>query len=293
MLSITREVRALADSQLQAQEAALRQRQREFRLDLAWMLAAAVSLGLLVAALSLYRITRLERHAEEHRRRTEQAEHEMRQLSRQLVKAQENERKEISRELHDQVGQMLTALRMELAGIERTRRGPDGAFDEHLASSRRLAEETLRAVRDLSLGLRPSMLDDLGLGPALEWQAREHSRRSGIPVRVRLEGEINALPEAHRTCVFRIVQEALTNCARHARAHDIRIGVHGRPDELFVTVEDDGVGMPEDDPRGRGLGLIGIEERVHQLGGSLDIFSQPGKGTVLRVRLPAKLEVET
>ncbi len=291
VLAIMREVRALADAQMQAQEAALRQRQREFRLDLAWMLNAAVLLGLLVAALSLYRISRLERRAQEHRRRTEQAEHELRQLSRQLVEAQENERKEISRELHDQVGQMLTALRMELAGMERTRHEQDGDFAEHLAATRRLTEDTLRAVRDLSLGLRPSMLDDLGLGPALEWQAREYSRRSGTPVRVRLEGAIDALPETHRTCAFRIVQEALTNCARHARAREIRIGVHGRPGELFLTVEDDGVGMPEDDARGRGLGLIGIEERVRQLGGALDIFSQPGKGTVLRVRLPAKMGV--
>jgi signal transduction histidine kinase len=291
VLAIMREVRALADAQLEAQEAALRQRQREFRLDLAWMLSAAVVLGLLVAALSLYRISCLEQRAEEHRRRTEQAEHELRQLSRQLVEAQESERKEISRELHDQVGQMLTALRMEVAGMERTRNEPNGDFGDHLAATRRLAEETLRAVRDLSLGLRPSMLDDLGLGPALEWQAREYSRRSGTPVRVRLEGAIDALPETHRTCAFRIVQEALTNCARHARAREIRIGVHGRPDELFLTVEDDGVGMPEGDARGRGLGLIGIEERVRQLGGSLDIFSQPGKGTVVRVRLPAKLEV--
>ena len=291
VLSMAREIRALTDAGLHAREQALRQRQREFRLDLAWMLGAAVALGLLVAGASVFRMSRLERRAEEHQQRTEQAEREMRQLSRQLVKAQEEERKAISRELHDEVGQILTALRMELGRLERARSAPPGKFDEYLAASKQMTEDTLRAVRDLSLGLRPSMLDDLGLGPALEWQAREHSRRSGTPVLVRLEGSLDALPEAHRTCVFRIVQEALTNCARHAEAKEIRLGVHGHDDSLYVTVEDDGVGMPGSDARGRGIGLIGIEERVRQLGGTLEIFSQPRKGTALKVRLPVKQEV--
>ncbi|MCX6637998.1 MAG: sensor histidine kinase, partial [Acidobacteria bacterium] len=217
----------------------------------------------------------------------------LRQLSRQLVQAQEEERKAISRELHDEVGQMLTALRMDLGGLERMGAASASGFEERLASTKRLTEDTLRAVRDLSLGLRPSMLDDLGLGPALEWQAREFSRRSGTPVNVRLEGNLAGLPEAHRTCVFRVVQEALTNCARHAEARDIRVGVHGHADSLFVTVEDDGAGMPEGDAHGRGIGLIGIQERVRQLGGSLEIFSQPGRGTTLKVTLPVKLEVGT
>jgi signal transduction histidine kinase len=293
VLAMAREIRELADAGLRAREQALRQRERAFRLDLAWMLGVAVALGLLVAGVSLFRISRLERRSEEHRRRTEQAERELRQLSRQLVQAQEEERKAISRELHDEVGQMLTALRMDLGGLERMGAASTSGFEERLASTKRLTEDTLRAVRDLSLGLRPSMLDDLGLGPALEWQAREFSRRSGTPVNVRLEGNLAGLPEAHRTCVFRVVQEALTNCARHAEARDIRVGVHGHAGSLFVTVEDDGAGMPEGDAHGRGIGLIGIQERVRQLGGSLEIFSQPGRGTALKVTLPVKLEVGT
>jgi len=130
------------------------------------------------------------------------------------------------------------------------------------------------------------MLDDLGLAPALEWQGREFSRRSGIQVDVLVEGELDELPEAHRTSVFRIVQEALTNCARHARASHVRVTVHGSPEAIFVAVQDDGLGMPAGGEVGRGLGLIGIEERARELGGRMSIQSQSGRGTTLTVEIP-------
>ena len=289
VLEMAEEVAALSAASLKRQEQALRDRQREFRSGLIRILIAAVALGLLVAGVSTVRIARLERETEWQQRRTEKAEQELRLLSQQLVHAQEDERKSLSRELHDEVGQKLTALRMDLGNLERLRGGPPERFETTLAETRRLAEETLRLVRDLALGLRPSMLDDLGLGPALEWQAREFSRRSGVPVTVQLEGDLNAVSEAHRTCVYRVVQEALTNCARHARAREIRIGVHGYRDRLLVTVQDDGTGM-EPDARGRGIGLIGMEERVREAGGTMELFSQPGKGTVVKVILPAPAE---
>ena len=130
------------------------------------------------------------------------------------------------------------------------------------------------------------MLDDLGLGPALEWQAREFSRRTGVPVTVQADGTVDLLPESYRTCIYRVVQEALTNCARHASAKSIRVNLHGRPNWLALTVEDDGGGFLPEESRGRGIGLIGIRERVGELGGSVEIFSQPGKGTLIRAELP-------
>jgi signal transduction histidine kinase len=190
-----------------------------------------------------------------------------------MVRAQEEERKRLSRELHDQVGQMLTALRMEVG------RG-------HQAESKALIDTMVATVRDLSMGLRPSMLDDIGLGPALQWLARDHARRFDCPVNVELSGDLDALPESHRTCTYRVVQEALTNCARHAQARRIDVALHGTPGQLRLQIKDDGVGMPARPLAAPGLGLFGIEERVRELGGRLQLYSQPGQGTSLKIEMP-------
>jgi signal transduction histidine kinase len=291
VLEMAREVRTLNDAYLKQQQRAIGLAQQQFRRDFAEMLALALVFGTLVAVVSLVRISRLERRAEIERNRIEEAEKELRQLSLQLVQAQEEERKVISRNLHDEVGQMLTALRVELGTLEQLRTASATEFGGHLEETKRLSEATLRTVRDLSLGLRPSMLDDLGLAPALEWQARDFSRRFGVPVDVQLEGELNGLPERHRTCVYRVVQEALTNCARHAQASSIRIVAHGGADRVSVTVQDDGVGMAGAKTGARGLGLVGIQERVRELGGSVTLFSQPDKGTVLTADIPILNEI--
>jgi len=181
---------------------------------------------------------------------------------------------------------LLTGLRMELAGLEPLRNTDPDQFSRRVQEARNIAEESLRAVRDLSMGLRPSMLDDLGLGPALEWQGREFSRRSGIPVNVQIDGLLDTLPEPHRTCVFRVVQEALTNCAKHASASSIRVSLHGGPDLVRLTVQDDGVGFDSGEAARKGLGLVGIEERVRGLKGLVDLTSNPGRGTMLHVEFP-------
>jgi len=154
-----------------------------------------------------------------------------------------------------------------------------------VSEARRLNAETIRSVRELAMGLRPSMLDELGLGPALRWQGREFSRRSKVPVTVQIDGELETLGESHRTAIYRIVQEALTNCSKHAQAHQIRINVYGGADSVRLSIQDDGVGFSEGASR-RGLGLIGIEERVRSLDGKMSIISQPNKGTVLDIELP-------
>jgi signal transduction histidine kinase len=289
VLSIADEVAALRDANFRSQQRKISQSREEFRRHQSKMLAVAFALGLAVAIASMLRISRLEGRAEEQRRRTEHAEQELRRLSQQLVKAQEEERKSISRELHDQVGQMLTALRMELGDLEQLNAGAGEKFQAGVRETKRLAEQTMHLVRDLAMGLRPSMLDDLGLAPALEWQAREFSRRSGVPVDLEMDGALDKLPDNHRACVYRVVQETLTNCARHAHAKHVRVAIHGSESQLSLAIQDDGKGFAPEDRSG-GLGLIGIEERVRELGGSVAIFSQPQKGTLIRVGIPLPQE---
>lgn len=285
VLSIADEIAGLRDANFRSQQRRISQSRKEFRSHQNRMLAVALTLGVLVAAASILRISRLEGRAEEQRRRTEHAEQELRRLSQQLVKAQEEERKSISRELHDQVGQMLTALRMELGDLEQLNAGAGEKFQAGVKETKQLAEQAMHLVRDLAMGLRPSMLDDLGLAPAVQWQAREFSRRSGVPVDLEMDGALDRLPDSHRTCVYRVVQEALTNCARHAHAKHVRVAIHGSEAQLALTIQDDGKGFAPEN-RSSGLGLIGIEERVRELGGSVAIFSQPQKGTLIRVGIP-------
>jgi len=265
----------------------IQQSQAAFRAYQNGILAVALILGLLVAGFTVYRISRLERHSEQQRVRAETAEQELRRLSQELVKAQEEERRALSRELHDEVGQALTALRMDLGNLAAALEESPARFQQGLSEAKELVERTMQMVRDLAMGLRPSMLDDLGLVPALQWQVREFSRRSGIPVELDVDGDLERLPDTHRTCVFRVVQEALTNCGRHAQARHVRVALHGGPAQLTLTIQDDGAGF--DVAAGRaagGLGLVGIDERVRALSGALEILSQPRKGTLLRAVLP-------
>jgi signal transduction histidine kinase len=147
----------------------------------------------------------------------------------------------------------------------------------------------VHTVRDLALGLRPSMLDDLGLQPALEWLVRDFTRRSNVPVELSVTGRLEALSDQHRTCIYRVVQESLTNCVRHARAGQINVGVHAQGDAIEVSVRDNGVGL---DPSRRrsGFGLRGIEERVRELGGTVDLRSASGQGATLAIWLPLTME---
>jgi len=253
---------------------------------LRWTAGIALLLGGVVALASILRTRFLEAAAARHLAQIEQHAGELRTLSQKLTRAQENERRNLARELHDQVGQMLTALSMELGNLEELRHQSGEDFDRHLNEARKLNQETMRTVRSISSGLRPSVLDELGLGPALQWQAREFTRRSGVPVDLQLDGETSGLPDEHRTCIYRVVQEALTNCARHAGAKNIRVTLHGGRDRLSLTVEDDGQGFDVRQARGRGLGLLNIEERVQELEGSVQFLSGQSRGTLLRCELP-------
>jgi len=278
MVAIADQIASLNERQLNADNLQLEALFSQFRIRLTETLIATLGLGLLLAAVSMVRILRLERESEEARR-------ELKELSARLVQVQENERRAISRELHDEVGQSLSALLVGLSNLSAAV-PPTAAVEMniHIAGIRDLAQNCVRVVRNIALLLRPSMLDDLGLVPALEWQAREVSRNYGIRVNVAADGVSDQLSEELKTCIYRIVQEALHNCVRHSGASVVRISVKQDSGGVSVLIQDDGHGFrPEME---RGLGLVGIEERVTHLGGTFRIDSHVGRGTLLAITLP-------
>ncbi len=282
LLKMTQGINQIDAASLTQEQERIAKSWESYRKYLKWLFAYALGLALFTAIISIYRLSALEKRADEHRMRLVEAEQRLRWLSQKLVHTQEEERKSLSRELHDEIGQMLTGIRMVFGNLEQLRAAPEEDFRGQVSEGKGLAEKTLLMVRNLALGLRPSMLDDLGLEPALEWQAREFSRRSGTPVEFKNDGSLENIPEEMRTCIYRIVQESLTNCARHSRAKAVRIDLHGGLTDLSLTVRDDGVGFDPEHTKGRGLGLIGIQERVRELGGRSLLIRSQARGRFLR-----------
>jgi signal transduction histidine kinase len=282
VLQLTRQVTALNERDLDAGEERIRAVQSRFRQRVAIISVFALVLGLILVAVSIRRVQRLEREAKARYEEVEEARRELQKLSDRLVNAQEEERRNLSRELHDEIGQAMSAMLVELGRLEAA---PDSETrGERLTSIRRMAEASVGMVRNMALLLRPSMLDDLGLVAALRWQAREVTRRSGLKVKMVADEIAEDLPDSHRTCIYRVVQEALNNCARHSQATQVRVVVHRDRDGLSVTVQDDGIGF--EPSREKGMGLLGMEERVERLGGRFSIESKPGNGTVLWIHFP-------
>ncbi len=215
----------------------------------------------------------------------EQAREALRKLSQRLVEVREEERRRIARELHDELGQRLTALKMELASLAPKSRRT--ALRERIAGMLEMLDDTVASLRRISADLRPLMLDDLGLDAAIEWLARDAARRMGIEVTVRLDDSVPALDERMSIALYRMVQEALTNIARHARASDVHIELARQSGELVLSVCDNGVGFPERAAAKEGsFGLLGIRERALALGGTLEVDNPPAGGGRLSVRLP-------
>ena len=289
VLETTREIESLRTSVLKREHEELARARARFRNSRMTSLIGLDLFVLVVAVITCTRLRTLEQRAHGLQLQTEEDRENLRELSHQLVKIQEEERRWISRELHDQIGQMLTGIQMQFTKIELSNGLPEASV--HLTEGKTLVNRTVRAVRDMAMGLRPSILDDLGLIPALEWQTREFSRQSGIAVNLKLGGNLSELPDGYRTCLYRIVQEALTNCGRHAQAKQVNLTLHGGAESIFLTVRDDGKGFDPKQLAKRGLGLVGIEERVRELGGNANILSQPGKGTLLEVKIPFDSEV--
>jgi signal transduction histidine kinase len=268
-----------------------RERQRitgadhEFRNSLGWSTGIALMLGLAIAGGTLARMLALEQQSH-------MAESELRLLSGQIRTAQEQERKYLSRELHDQVGQMLTGLRMELTSIARKHGDAESEISLRIARAKGTVEQTLRIVRNIAMLLRPSMLDNLGLAPALAWLLKEVARTSGFEIHSEIDPTVDSLPDAYRTCVYRVVQEALTNALRHSSAGKVDVSLKSSREWVIGTITDDGHGFQRGVPGARGLGLLGMEERVRELGGNIRIESSPGRGTRIEFRLPSPLPTE-
>jgi signal transduction histidine kinase len=255
-----------------------------FRSRLTGALFATLGLGIVLGLMTSLYILRLEHDLGRQYQEIERARAQLEELSARIVEAQEQERRNIARELHDEVGQSLSALLVDLGNA--TAVAPAGAEDlrGRLGSVRKLAETSLQTVRDLALLLRPSMLDDFGLVPALHWQAREFLRRYGVQVTVQAGELEDDLPESVRTCIYRVVQEALANVARHAEASSAKVLLRKDEGRILVVVQDDGRGF--DTATSKGLGLLGMEERARRLNGTFRVESAPGKGTVAQLVLP-------
>jgi signal transduction histidine kinase len=184
----------------------------------------------------------------------------------------------------------MAAMLVELGRVESALSGDDGAR-LRLSALREQAEQSVRSVRDIALLVRPSMLDDLGLVPALKWQGREIARRTGLRVRVDAEESNDELPDSYKTCVYRVVQEALHNAVKHAKAKSIRISFRQAAFGMDLRIEDDGIGF--DPGTEKGLGLLGMEERIVRLDGEIKVTAKAGQGTVLTVHLPPARPGET
>ena len=282
MLQIADRIAAVHERGLNRAEEQLVQSSGDLRRSLMLTFAVELAGGLLLALLTIGYTLRLERELERRLAENTQVHADLRELSARLVRAQENERRNLARELHDEVGQSLSAILMESESAECAE--TPGEVREHLSSIRAMAEKTVNEVRDLALLLRPSMLDDFGLVPALNWHAREMTKRTGLNVVVSADEVADDLPEEHKTCIYRLVQEALNNSARHANARTVEVVVRRESERVLFTVQDDGAGF--DTRFVRGLGLLGMEERVRRLGGQLRIDSHPGRGTLVAAELP-------
>jgi signal transduction histidine kinase len=220
--------------------------------------------------------------------RVQKSSEQLHALSQRLMKAQEEERLHLSRELHDESGQLLAALMVELGLMEREAGGEDPRIKKHLSKLRKLINEVQANLHQLAVNLRPASLDHLGLVSALQQYVSEFSNQHGIPVAfesVGIEGErLNGVVE---TALFRIVQESLTNVVLHAQAHHVDILINRGRGNLVAVIEDDGIGfIPSPPGMEDHLGLFGMRERVEMLGGKLTLESSPGKGTTVKVEVP-------
>jgi signal transduction histidine kinase len=250
-------------------------------------LAISVGIGLFATGYA----TRLETSLKKQRALDAQNTRYLQLLSAKLITAQEEERQNIARELHDEVGQVLTAIKVELAVAQR-RLALSGGAAELLEDVQVIADTALHTVRDLSHLLHPALLDDLGLPAAVDWYLQAFSKRHGIAVHLQQEGMTTRLAPDVELAAYRVVQEALTNVARHADARSCQVVIRRVGNRVEITIQDNGKGF---DPAAvcetgmrKGLGLLGMRERAAQLKGTVRIHSTPGEGTRVRVELPAR-----
>ena len=228
------------------------------------------------------------KRAEEELRRSERLAFQRQQLqalAERLQQAREEERKMVARDLHDDIGQILTAIKFDMTWVVRHLPPSDDDVRKRLSGSIELINDGVKSVRKICSGLRPGILDDLGLAAAIEWQANEFTSRTGIPCHVSLPPAALMLDGDRATAIFRIFQECLTNVTRHAEAQAVHTSLYREDEDLMLVVEDDGKGFRESEA-GSSLGVLGMKERAAAWGGSVQVSSSPGKGTKVAVRVP-------
>jgi signal transduction histidine kinase len=217
---------------------------------------------------------------------------ELRHLARQTLSMQEEERKEISRELHDEIAQTLTAINVHLAALMKAASLDANGVRRRIARTQRLVEKSVGVVHKFARDLRPTMLDNLGLIPALHWFMKTFTARTKIPIRFSAFAGVERLGIEKRTALYRVAQEALTNVARHAHATRVTVSIERHQGAVSMEVADNGisfdVGEPSSARKSKRLGLIGMRERVEMVGGTLAIDSTPGKGTTIAARIPSR-----
>jgi signal transduction histidine kinase len=203
--------------------------------------------------------------------------------------AREEERARIAREIHDGLGQALTALKMDIAWINRHINDPREVILEKLNRMSELIDDTVDVVRQVAAELRPGIVDEIGLIPAIEWHLQEFQERTSIQCDLHCLVEQTGLDPDSGVVVYRIIQEALTNVARHAQAGQVRLSISEEPDRFILQVADNGRGITQDEIISQGsLGIHGMQERARLLGGDVSIRGEPGTGTVLTLHLPIR-----
>jgi signal transduction histidine kinase len=231
-----------------------------------------------------------EHHYGELLEQSDRLQNQLRQLSRQTLLAQEEERREISRELHDVIAQTLTGINVRLAALAKEAAVNTKGLDRNIARTQRLVEKSVDIVHQFARELRPAVLDDLGLIPALHSFAKIFSKRTRILVHLKAYAEVEQLPIAKRTVLFRVAQEALTNVARHAQAGRVEVSIQKLPGFVCMKIKDDGKSFQVDRVlHGKGskrLGLLGMRERLEMVGGHFGVESVQGKGTTVIAQIP-------
>jgi signal transduction histidine kinase len=293
VVALSDEIRQVMTGAFTRDQRDLNEADRQLRERIWETTALAVLLGAGIAVFSAWYVGRLEATVREGHAEVARNREELRHLSGKLVRAQEDERRSIARELHDEIGQALTAVEVELAVAEGAA-STNPAAVEAIHEARTVTQRALSGVRDLSQLLRPSMLDDFGLPDTLKWQLRKFSDRTNVRTELVQDGFSERLPIDVEVTVYRVIQEALTNVSRHAHATTCRVFVQRLASSVVVTIEDDGVGLPDrtnSHAQQEGSGLVGIRERVSDLGGTFRIEGKAGKGTRLLIELPVTASV--
>lgn len=275
---------------LQRSEVAFADKRQDAARRLLFMLGLCIALALAVSGVSLRHAGRLERQAARQFDEVAQAKQELELLSARLLEAEEDSRRRLSRELHDEIGQTVAVLEIELSHAQSLTGDGQDALRDRLRRARELAGKTVQTVRDISLLLRPALLDDLGLAPALQWLTEDFERRSGVSCEFSGDGVEDQLPDSVKTCVYRVAQEALHNCEKHSGASQVRVAVRQSAGGLEIEIEDNGRGLELDAKgtpgRNAGLGIIGMRERAARVGGALTLESSHGRGTRIDLRIP-------